>query len=70
MRRFPPLWTIEALDGGFKVVDWNGQSLAYVSGHADPRDAGTAKALTLDEARRVAWHGGFCSEYYGTRRRS
>jgi hypothetical protein len=32
-------------------VDANGQSLAYVS---DPRDAGTAKALTLNEARRIA----------------
>jgi hypothetical protein len=28
--------------------------LAYVYGHADPRDAGIAKALTLDEARRIA----------------
>jgi hypothetical protein len=23
-----------------------------------------------DSRRCVAWHGGFCSEYYGTRRRS
>jgi hypothetical protein len=45
---------VEALDGGFKIVDSNGQALAYVYGHADPRDAGTAKALTLDEARRIA----------------
>ena len=38
MRRFPAPWTVEALDGrGFKIVDWNGQSLAYVYGHADPR---------------------------------
>ena len=51
MRRFPAPWTIEALDGGFKVVDSNGQSLAYVYCHAD---AGTAKALTLDEAGRIA----------------
>ena len=29
MRRFPP-WTIEELDGGFKIVDGNGQTLAYV----------------------------------------
>ena len=33
-RRFPPPWTVEALDGcslsGFKVLDANGQSLAYV----------------------------------------
>jgi hypothetical protein len=54
MRRFPPPWTVEALDGGFKVLDANGQTLAYVYGHADQRDAGIAKALTLDEARRIA----------------
>jgi hypothetical protein len=34
--------------------DSNGQTLAYVYGHADPRNAGIAKALTLDEARRIA----------------
>ena len=54
MRRFPPPWTVEPLDGGFKVLDSNGQTLAYVYGHADPRDAQIAKALTLDEARRIA----------------
>ena len=54
MRRFPAPWTVEALDGGFKIVDSNGQSLAYVYGHADQRDAQVAKALTLDEARRIA----------------
>ena len=54
MRQFPPPWTLEALDGGFKLVDGNGQTLAYVYGHADQRDAQVAKALTLDEARRIA----------------
>ena len=54
MRRFPAPWTVEALDGGFKIVDANGQTLAYVYGHADPRDAEIAKSLTLDEARRIA----------------
>ena len=54
MRRFPPPWTFEKIPGGFKVVDANGQSLAYVYGHADPRDAEIAKALTLDEAQRIA----------------
>jgi hypothetical protein len=44
---------LRPLDGGFKVVDANGQSLAYVYGHADPRDAQIAKALTRDEARRM-----------------
>ena len=39
---------------GFKIIDANKQSIAYVYGHADPRDAGTANALTLDEARRIA----------------
>ena len=55
MRRFPAPWTVQALDGGcFKIVDSNGQTLAYVYGHADRRDAETAKGLTLDEARRIA----------------
>jgi len=54
MRRFPAPWTVEAVAAGFKVVDANGQSLAYVYGYADPRDAGVADALRLDEARRVA----------------
>src|SRR6476619_238002 len=54
MRRFPPPWNVEALDAGLKIVDSNGQSIAYVYGHADPRDAETAKGLTLDEARRIA----------------
>ena len=54
MRRFPPPWKIEQLDGGFKVVDANNQALAYVYGHLDPRDAVTANGLTLDEARRIA----------------
>ena len=51
MRRFPPPWSVETLSGGFKVVDANNQALAYVYGHADKRDATTAKSLTLDEAR-------------------
>jgi len=35
-------------------VDSDGQALTYVYGHADQRDAGIAKSLTLDEARRIA----------------
>ena len=55
MRRFPPPWTFEEIfRGGFKVLDASGQVLAYVYGHADPYDAAIAKALTLDEARRIA----------------
>ena len=53
MRRFPPPWTIEPLDAGYKVVDANGQTLAYVYGHVDSYDAGIAKSLTLDEARGI-----------------
>ena len=49
MRRFPAPWTVEALDGGFKIVDANGQAL-----YGQPRDAAIANALTLDEARRIA----------------
>jgi len=30
LRRFPPPWTVEKIAGGFKVLDANGQSLAYV----------------------------------------
>jgi hypothetical protein len=30
------------------------QSIAYIYGHADQRDAETAKGLNLDEARRLA----------------
>ena len=50
MRRFPPPWTLEALDGGFKIVDGNGQTLASVYGHADQRDAQSPTRW----ARRVA----------------
>ena len=46
----PSPWTVEALEGGFKVIDANRQSVAYVDGHADKCDAEIAKALTLDEA--------------------
>ena len=45
MRRFFPPWTVETIAGGFKVIDANGQSLAYVYGHADPRYAGIANVL-------------------------
>jgi K+/H+ antiporter YhaU regulatory subunit KhtT len=46
MRRFPPPWT--------KVVDANGQSLAYVYSREKSHDAHMAKVLTEDEARRIA----------------
>jgi hypothetical protein len=31
-RRFPPPWQVEQIDGGFKVLDANGQALVYVNG--------------------------------------
>ena len=49
-RRFPPSWTVERIPGGYKVLDAEGQSLAYVYGTAG--DASIGKTLTLDEARR------------------
>ena len=51
---FPAPWTVEPTESGFKVINSNGQTLAYVYGHADSHDAGIAKALTLDEAKRIA----------------
>ena len=46
MRRFPPPWTVEKTPGGFKIIDANGQTLAYVYSRAG--------VLTEDEARRMA----------------
>jgi hypothetical protein len=37
-----------------KVVDAQGQSLAYVYSRKHPADASTAGVLTEDEARRIA----------------
>jgi hypothetical protein len=54
MRRFPPPWTVEKIPGGFKVLDANQQSLAYVYSRETGRDAQIANVLTEDEARRIA----------------
>ena len=54
MRRFPPPWTVEKISGGFKVIDTNGQSLAYFYARDNDHDANTAGVLTMDEARRMA----------------
>ena len=54
MRRFPPPWTVEKIPGGFKVIDANGQSLAYFYARDNDHDANTAGVLTLDDARRMA----------------
>jgi hypothetical protein len=49
--RFPSPWTVEKIPGGYKVLDANGQSLAYV--YAGDKSVLT-DALTQDEARRIA----------------
>ena len=54
MRRFPPPWTVEKIPGGFKVVDANQHSLAYVYSRETQSDAQIANVLTEDEARRIA----------------
>jgi hypothetical protein len=54
MRRFPPPWTVEKIAGGLKVVDANGQSLAYVYSRDHPHAAHIAGVLTEHEARRIA----------------
>jgi hypothetical protein len=54
MRRFPLPWTVEKIPGGFKVLDANGQSLAYVYSRETKDAANIAGVLTEDEARRIA----------------
>jgi hypothetical protein len=54
MRRFPPPWTVERIPGGLKVIDANGQSLAYVYSRETKDAADIAGVLTEDEARRIA----------------
>jgi hypothetical protein len=46
--------TVEAIDAGFKVIDSNKQSMAYVYGRETKADADTAHVLTMDEARHMA----------------
>ena len=54
MRLLPQPWSVEAIAGGFKVVDADKQAIAYVYGYADKRDAEIANGMTLDQARRIA----------------
>jgi hypothetical protein len=53
-RRFPAPWQVEQTPGGYKVLDANGQALAYVYARETQQQAEIAKALTFDEARRIA----------------
>jgi hypothetical protein len=62
-RRFPPPWRVEQIRGGYKVLDTNGQSLAYVYGRETRADADTAGVLTMNEARRIASNIGKLPNY-------
>ena len=42
-RRLPPPWTAERLPGGFKMIDANGQSLAYFYAHDNDHDANNCR---------------------------
>ena len=53
-RRFPAPWSVEQIPGGFKVLDANGQALAYIYARDKKADADIAHVLTTDEARRIA----------------
>jgi hypothetical protein len=53
-RRFPAPWSVEQTPGGYKVLDANGQALAYVYARETKAEADIAKVLTFDEARRIA----------------
>ena len=53
-RRFPSPCSVERIEGGFKVLDDTGQALAYVYFRTSAENADAAKALTPDEARRIA----------------
>ena len=50
----PAAVDLERSPGGYKVIDANGQSLAYFYARENDNDAGTAGVLTMDEARRLA----------------
>jgi hypothetical protein len=67
MRRFPAPWTVEAIDGGFKIVDANGQALAYV---ATPirvmlQSPSRSPAMKLDASPATSQS---CRSYYAAKR--
>ena len=53
-RRFPAPWQVQQIPGGYKVLDANGQSLAYIYARDRRAHADIAHVLTTDEARRIA----------------
>ena len=52
-RRFPAPWQVEQTPGGYKVLDANGQALAYVYARETKQQVEIAKVLTFDEARTL-----------------
>ena len=53
-RRFPAPWRADKMPGGYVIRDANGQALVYVYARNSEAEAMQAKALTADEARRIA----------------
>jgi hypothetical protein len=53
-RRFSAPWRADKTAGGYVVRDANGQALAYLYSPDNEDEAGQAKVLTKDEARRIA----------------
>jgi hypothetical protein len=53
-RRLPAPWQVEQIPSGYKVLDANGQALVYVYARETQQQVYAAKALTFNEARRIA----------------
>ena len=69
-RRFPAPWQVEQTPGGYKVLDANGQALAYVYARETKQQAdiaNIAKVLTFDEARRIVVNVAKLSRLLGRR---
>jgi K+/H+ antiporter YhaU regulatory subunit KhtT len=52
--RFPTPWRADPMPGGYVVRDATGQALAYIYSRDNEAETRQAKALTKDEARRIA----------------
>ena len=53
-RRFPPPWSVEESSESYRIVDANGQPLAYVYFEDEEGRRKVMNRLTRDEARRIA----------------
>ena len=70
-RRFPAPWSVEAIPGGFKVLDATGFVLAYVYARDDLQWSSLgAPYMTTDEARRIASGIAWLPELLSTARRT